>query len=398
MQTDALVVGAGPAGLMAAEALADAGRRVLVLDQKPSPARKFLMAGKSGLNLTKDEPQEAFQSHYDSDWLAPMLRAFGPEQVQDWARGLGQEVFTGSTGRVFPKVMKASPLLRNWLSRLADKGVELRTRHRWTGWDGDGFAFDTPGGALKLHPTVAVLACGGGSWARLGSDGAWTGWLEATPFLPSNTGLNINWSEHMTPHFGAPIKSVNWIAWNGSVRRPSVVAASRGEAILSERGLEGGGIYPLIPALRSGAQLALDLFPDIPADRLAARLPKDPKRGLSKILRNTLRLSPAKHALAMENIKSRDRFVVINLSPNGIAQFVKSVPIRFDGLRPIDEAISTAGGLRQSGLSETLMLKDRPGVFACGEMLDWDAPTGGYLITACLATGLYAGQQAANWS
>ncbi|MCM2561768.1 TIGR03862 family flavoprotein [Lutimaribacter sp. EGI FJ00015] len=385
--TDALVIGAGPAGLMAAEALARAGRTVTVAEAMPSPARKFLMAGKSGLNLTKDEPFDSFLAAYAdaAPGLRPMLEQFGPTEVQAWARGLGQELFTGSSGRVFPTVMKASPLLRAWLARLGDMDVTLNRRWRWTGWDGTAVTFDTPDGPRTLAPAVTVLACGGASWARLGSDGAWADWTPGTaPFQPANAALSVPWSAHMRPHFGQPLKAVAWRAGN---------TTSRGEAVISARGIEGGGLYHLTPALRAGATLTLDMVPDIDAETLARRLPKNPRKArLSHWLKNTLRLPAAKSALVFEMTGGAGQLPMARWP-----EMLKSLAIANTALRPLDEAISTAGGLRFDALDQGLMVKSRPGTFAAGEMLDWEAPTGGYLITACLATGLWAGRHAARF-
>jgi len=385
LQVDSLVIGAGPAGLMAAEALARAGRRVTVAEAKPSPARKFLMAGKSGLNLTRDEAPAAFLSHYGdaAPHLAPMLAEFGPSEAQDWARGLGQDLFTGSTGRVFPVAMKASPLLRAWLARLADMGVTLHTRWRWTGWSQGGCRIETPGGTAVLHPRVTVIACGGASWARLGSDGAWAEWIgvETAPFAPSNAALRVEWSGHMTRHFGQPLKNIALTAGN---------ITSRGEVTLSAKGIEGGGIYPLTPALRQGAPLCIDLLPDLGAQTIRQRIARPRgKASLSNHLRKTLKLDPAKIALLMECARPL---------PDDLAPLLKALPIPHQGPRPMDEAISTAGGVTFAALDDALMLRARPGTFIAGEMLDWEAPTGGYLLTACMATGLWAGRHAAQWA
>lgn len=384
--TDALVIGAGPAGLMAAQELAGAGHRVLVAEAKPSVARKLLMAGKSGLNLTRDEPFDRFLAAYGSDaaTLEPMLAAFGPEQVQNWAIGLEQSLFSGTTGRVFPTVMKASPLLRAWLTRLTDQGVGIRTRWRWRGWDGDAVLFDTPDGMQQLTPSRTVLACGGASWARLGSDGAWVSHLpgdQTTPFKPANMGFVIDWSAHMHRHFGAPVKGVALRA--GGSR-------SRGEFVISETGIEGGGIYAVSRAMRDGAPLTLDLMPDTTAEQVRARLSRPRgKASLTNHLRKTLKLDPVKIALLMECARPL---------PDDLTPLIKSLPIRHQGPRPLDQAISTAGGLRFDALDDTLMLRTRPGTFAAGEMLEWEAPTGGYLLTACLATGRWAGRHAAAWT
>jgi uncharacterized flavoprotein (TIGR03862 family) len=381
--TDALVIGAGPAGLMAAEVLADAGHAVTVAEAMPTPGRKFLMAGKSGLNLTKDENPAVFRGAYGPrpPALEAALRAFGPGQVQDWARALGQPVFTGSTGRVFPQAMKASPLLRAWLARLADKGASLRTRWRWLGWDGAQARFATPDGEQRVTPAVTVLAFGGASWARLGSDGAWATHLpgQVAPFQPSNVGLRIDWSAHMAPFYGQPVKNIALTAGPHT---------SRGEAVITPAGLEGGGVYTIIPGVRAGHPVALNLFPDQTLgavhDRWAA-LPV--KESLPNRLRR-MGLTGARAALMLEWHRP--------IPSGGGAVFVcGGIPHR--GLMSMDQAISTAGGLRFDAL-EGFMLRDRPGVFAAGEMLDWDAPTGGYLLTACLATGLAAGQQAAAWA
>ncbi len=389
--TEALVIGGGPAGLMAAEELARAGLSVLVAEAKPSLGRKFLMAGKSGLNLTKDEDTRAFHAAYSeaAGTLAPMLLAFGPEAVQDWARGLGQTLFTGSTGRVFPTVMKASPLLRAWLGRLNALGVQTRTRWRWTGWQGDAALFDTPEGPVSVTPKATVMALGGASWARLGSDGVWAPVLSRAgvtlvPFQPANAGLSIAWSGHIAPHFGAPLKNIGLSAGGQMIR---------GEALISARGLEGGGIYTISRAVREGHALALDLLPDLSADQIDARLSRPRgKVSLPNHLRKALGLEPAKRALLQEFGRP------LPTAPEALADLIKALPVTHAGLRPMDEAISTAGGVPFSELTSDLMLRARPSVFCAGEMLDWEAPTGGYLLTACFATGRWAGQAAARYA
>lgn len=379
MKIDALVVGAGPAGLMAAEELGRAGARVLVAERMPSPARKLLMAGKSGLNLTKDEDPALIAAAYGAGAgpLPGIVAEFGTTEIRAWAEGLGQPLFTGSTGRVFPVAMKASPLLRAWLARLDSYGVQLRTRWHWTG---DGF--DTPDGPVQVHARATVLALGGASWRRLGSDGAWAPRLMAdglpvAPFQPANAGLSVAWSDHMSLHFGAPVKNVSLLAGGKEVR---------GEFVIARTGLEGGGVYAVSRAVREGAPLSLDLKPDLTEAEIHARLTRA-KGSLGNRLRK-LGLDPAQRALLMEFARPL---------PDDLAPLIKRLPVQHAGLRPLDEAISTAGGLMWDALDADLMLRTRPGTFACGEMLDWEAPTGGYLLTACLATGRHAGQAAVRF-
>ena len=373
MRSTVLVVGAGPAGLMAAEAASETGAPVIVADRMPSPARKMLMAGKSGLNVSKREDPAAFRAAFGAAPLGSVLDAFGPDDVTAWMEGLGQDWFAGSTGRVFPTAMKASPLLRAWLARLAARGVGMRTRWRWTGWDGDALRFDTPEGLRTVRPAAVVLAVGGASWRRLGSDGAWAAFgLPVRPFAPANVGLDVPWSPHMAKHFGAAVKNAGLVV-DGAVHR--------GEVAVTATGLEGGGLYPLSPRLREGAPLWLDMKPDLSEEAVAARLAARGKASVSNHLRKALRLSPVQVALVHEL---------------GGPSRLKRLPVPYAGTRPLDEAISVAGGLRWDAL-EGLMLRDRPGVFAAGEMLDWEAPTGGYLLTACLSTGRAAGLQAARW-
>lgn len=386
----AVVIGAGPAGLMAAEVLAQAGLRVTLCEAKPSVGRKFLMAGKSGLNLTNDAAFTPFMEIFAEarSPLTEMIKGFDAEAVQHWARGLGQEVFTGSTGRVFPKAMKASPLLRAWLGRLADLNLQINTRWHWAGWQVDALLFQTPDGPQRITPDVTVLALGGASWARLGATGAWAetfndAGLKTAPFAAANAGVAVEWSPHMAKHFGAPIKGV---AWNSG---PYV---SRGEAMVSTSGFEGGGIYSVSRGVREGHPLYVDLLPHLSVADITTRLAKPRgKASLSNHLRKVLKLTPVQIALLQEMARPL---------PDGLralARILKALPIHHAGLRPMDEAISTAGGVPFAALDDGLMLRDRPGVFVAGEMLDWEAPTGGYLISACLATGRWAGQHAAHW-
>lgn len=387
----ALVIGGGPAGLMAADALLSAGVPVVLAEAKPSVGRKLLMAGKSGLNLTKMEDRADFRAAYTeaAPELAKMLDVFGPEEVQTWAEGLGQPTFTGSSGRLFPTAMKASPLLRAWLARLDGMGLDRRTRWQWLGWAEDGgLRFDTPEGPVVQHPAVSVLALGGASWARLGSDGLWADHFRAeglpvAPFAASNAGVLVDWSPHMVKHFGAPLKNVTFRA--GPME-------NRGEAVISARGLEGGGIYPLTPALRAGYDLTVDLLPDVSMGVLVERLSRPRgKQSRANAIRKVLRLPLAAQALLMEFARPLPE------EPAVLAAMIKDLPLRHAGLRPMDEAISTAGGVPFAALDSGLMLRDKPGCFCAGEMLGWEAPTGGYLMTACLATGLWAGRHAATW-
>ncbi|WCR10967.1 TIGR03862 family flavoprotein [Paracoccus stylophorae] len=393
---DALVIGAGPAGLMAAEMLSDASHRVVVAEAMPTPARKFLMAGKSGLNLTRAQPAADFARHFgggSGGCLPPHPRGyfdakdgtFGPEAVMAWARGLGIELFTGSTGRVFPVGMKASPLLRAWLARLRANGVDLRTRWRWRGVAG-GFEFDTPAGPRILSPRATVLALGGASWPRLGSDAGWVPMLRAAgvsvaDFRPANMGFRVRWSPQMARHFGAAVKNTAIVA--GS-------ATGRGEWIVSRAGIEGGGIYEVAAAIRDGAAAQIDLAPDLDVRALTRRLEAVPDRlSVGNRLRRVLR-DPVKVALLLEWGRPWPDTAA------GWAARMKALPMRHDGPMGLERAISSAGGIEWSAVMPDLELRALPGVFAAGEMLDWEAPTGGYLLTACLATGRLAGLAASR--
>lgn len=384
------MIGGGPAGLMAAEVLSGAGLHVTLAEAKPSIGRKLLMAGKSGLNLTKAEAREPFRAAYAeaTPWLAPMLDAFGPEEVMAWAEGLGQPLFTGSSGRVFPVAMKASPLLRAWLARLDAAGVKAHVRWRWTGWDGAAALFDTPEAVRRVTADVTILALGGASWARLGADGLWApvvaeDGVQVAPFAPANAAACVDWSAHMAPLTGQPVKGVAWRAG---------AHVSRGEAILGRHGLEGGGIYAVSRGLREGAPLLVDLAPDLDAQALEQRLARPRgKASWANHLRKVLKLDPVKRALLMECARPLPQ------DPKALAGVIKALKVPVASLRPMDEAISTAGGITRAALDDHLMLRARPGTFAAGEMLDWEAPTGGYLLTGCLATGRWAAQGALDW-
>ena len=388
---DVLVVGAGPAGLMAAEQAAQAGMRVAVAEAMPSPARKFLMAGKSGLNLTKAEKPEAFLQYFDAiSSLKPILSEFGPDEVIGFAEGLGQEVFTGSTGRVFPTRMKASPLLRAWLARLDALGVVLLRRHRWVGplTPHTQHLFETPKGKVPLTAGALILALGGASWVRLGSDGAWqravaAAGLPIAPMQASNVGMQRAWSAHMQPFFGQPVKNVELTVAG---------QRSRGEFVITQSGVEGGAIYALGRMLRQTPLVQIDFAPQLSVQVLRAMISnRKPKDSLANFLRKSVKLDATKRALLFELTRPMPR------DTEGLVTAIKAAPLTLAGSRPIDEAISTAGGLSWEALTAELMLKDVPGVFCAGEMLDWDAPTGGYLITACLATGRWAGRAAADY-
>ena len=380
----ALVIGAGPAGLMAAEELTRAGHPVVIAEAMPTPGRKFLMAGKSGLNLTKAEAAGPFFSRFSGPEAPDFGQfGFGPDQAVSWAEGLGQPMFTGSTGRVFPTGMKASPLLRAWLSRLRDAGAQMRTRWLWTGL-GDGFHFATPEGETVLQPDVTVLALGGASWPGLGSDAAWVPMLrqagvDCAPFRPANMGFRVMWSAPMQKVIGQAVKGVAIHAGG---------AVSRGEWVISAQGIEGGGIYELAAAIRDGASATVDLVPDVDHAALAARFAR-PKGKLS--LGNWLRRvlgDPVKVALLLEWGQPLPQ------DPAGWAARAKALPLQQDGPMELGRAISSAGGIRWSAVTPDLELRAVPNVFVAGEMLDWEAPTGGYLLTGCLALGRHAGRAA----
>lgn len=396
------VVGAGPAGLFAAECLAGAGCAVTVFDRMPSPARKLLIAGRGGLNLTHSEPLEAFLPRYGTarDWLEPAIRAFPPEALRRWCEDLGQPTFTGSSGRVFPTAFKAAPLLRAWLRRLDALGVRLRPRHRWTGWDGQGRLLFEPEGtaAFAWRADAVLLALGGASWPRLGSDAAWVPVLReagiaVSPLRPANAGFTLDWSPLFRERAaGEPLKRVALHFEGRTVR---------GEAVVTAEGLEGGVFYALSAPLREAiarrgeAVPQLDLRPDLPAEEVLRRL-SAPRRGqsLSNFLRKTLALSP----VAIGLLREVARGAPDSLSdPGRLASLVKALPLRLTGIRPIERAISSAGGIAREEVEEGFMLRRRPGVFVAGEMLDWEAPTGGYLLQACFSTGRAAAEGMLQW-
>lgn len=384
------IVGAGPAGLIAAEVLATAGHRVTVYDRMASPARKFLMAGRGGLNLTHSEPLETFLSRYQDETGAVRraVEAFPPSVLIDWANSLGIETFVGSSGRVFPKALKASPLLRGWLKRLDTLGVALKPRHTWRGFsEGGGIVFETPdSNDVTVHPDAAILALGGASWPKLGSDGGWVTPLRdagvaMTALQPSNCGVIIPWSPYMAKLDGAPLKTLA-ITCGKTTRR--------GEAVITRTGLEGGAIYALSRDIREAlakgpATITLDLRADMPLDRLQGRIADaaTAKATTTTILRKGAGLSPGAAAVVREPGP-------LPREPDALANRIKKVPLQVTGLAGIERAISTAGGVSQRAINRTFMLTARPGVFAAGEMLDWDAPTGGYLLQACFATGVAA--------
>jgi uncharacterized flavoprotein (TIGR03862 family) len=393
------VIGGGPAGLMAAEALAAGGVQVDVFDAMPSLGRKFLMAGKGGMNITHSEPLERFLARYGArrENLAPLLTAFGPDALRAWIQGLGIDTFVGSSGRVFPTEMKAAPLLRAWLHRLRGAGVRFHVRHRWLGWDAAGaLRFATAEGERTVQAAAVVLALGGGSWARLGSDGAWVPLLrqrgvDVAPLLPANCGFDVAWSEHFRSRYaGEPVKPV--VASFAGQRR-------QGELTVTEYGVEGGMIYALSAALRDAialqgqALLHLDLVPGRDLPQLVEALSRPRGRdSLAKHLHRCAGISGVKAGLLREFAAAEDL-----ASPARLAAALKSLPVPLTAPRPLDEAISSAGGVRFEALDERLMLHELPGVFCAGEMLDWEAPTGGYLLTACFASGLAAGKGALAW-
>ena len=402
-QATIAIIGAGPAGLMAAEVLAEGGAAVTVYDAMPSVARKFLMAGRGGLNLTQSEGLDTFLSRYReaASWLEPAIRAFPPQQLRDWCEALGQPTFVGSSGRVFPVAMKASPLLRAWLRRLTTQGVRFELRHRWSGWDGEGrLMFETPTGPRTISAKATVLALGGASWPRLGSDAGWVPILAAkrvaiAPLRPANCGFTVAWSDIFRGRFeGQPLKGIALSFGERSVR---------GEAIVTRDGIEGGAIYALSAELREAialhgaAILQVALRPDLtPADLITRLSAPRGKQSFSNVLRKAVQLSPPAIGLLQEATKA-EGLSLSSLPPDRLATLINAVPLKLTGTAGLARAISSAGGIARDELDPDFMLKRLPGVFAAGEMLDWEAPTGGYLLQASFATGVAAGKGVMRW-
>ena len=396
----AAIVGGGPAGLIAAEVLARAGVAITVYDQMPSLGRKFLMAGRGGLNLTHSEELPLFLARYGD--IHPLLRRaieeFPPSAMRAWSDGLGQATFVGSSGRIFPETLKTSPLLRTWLLRLGNLGVKTKLRHRWEGFDGDGnLRFVADGKEVSVVPDVIVLALGGASWAKLGSDGRWADILAAqkiaiAPLQPTNCGFSAAWSDVLRGFEGTPLKRISLTFGERSVR---------GEAMITRDGLEGGAVYALSSPIRDAiaehgeATVTIDLLPDVTLAKLDERLSAARgKQSLSNFLRKATHLSPAALSLVREGALAKG-VTLAALNGKGIAALIKAVPVKLTGVAPLATAISTAGGIRFAELDERFMLKRYPGIFVAGEMLDWEAPTGGYLLQATFATGVAAAKGAA---
>lgn len=392
------IIGGGPAGLAAAEVLSLSGHAVTVYDAMPTFGRKFLLAGKSGLNITHSEDYSRFVTRFGaaSGRLRPALDAFTPDDIRNWAAGLGTETFIGSSGRVFPRVMKASPLLRAWLGRLERQGVTLLTRHRWVGFSDDGHIFETPEGRQIVQSDATLLALGGASWPRLGSDAAWVprlaeGGVETAPLLPANCGFDVAWSEFFRERFaGEPVKSVT---------ATSEAGTHPGEFVITRNGIEGSFVYAHAAGLRDRllsdgkASLVLDLAPGRSAERLTRDLARqDGKTSFSNRLRKAAGIAGVKAALLRECTDEADRG-----DARRFAERIKALSVPLLGTRPIAEAISSAGGIRWDGIDSNYMLTALPGIFAAGEMIDWEAPTGGYLLTACLATGRAAARGMEAW-
>lgn len=397
------IIGGGPAGLMAAETLSLAGIHVDLYDAMPTVGRKFLMAGKGGMNITHSEASTPFLSRYGTRQahIAPLLNVMEPQALRQWIHALGINTFVGSSGRVFPTDMKAAPLLRAWLHRLREAGVNFHMRHRWIGWDNRKLKFSAPNGEVTYEADAVVFALGGGSWARLGSDGAWVKLfnqhgIAVSALKPANCGFNTNWSEHFTSRYaGSPLKTiaVSTIDEHGQHHRKP------GECMVTAHGIEGSLIYALSANIRNTidnygeATIYLDLLPDRPLEQVLADV-SHPRgsRSLSSHLQSRLGIKGIKAGILRELVSAEDY-----TNPVKLGNAIKSLPLKLTSARPIDEAISSAGGVDFECLNEQLMIKALPGVFCAGEMLDWEAPTGGYLLTACFASGRSAGLGVIDW-
>ncbi|NVJ68851.1 MAG: TIGR03862 family flavoprotein [Alphaproteobacteria bacterium] len=396
---DVAIIGGGPAGLMAAEDLIDAGIKPTIYDAMPTPARKFLMAGKSGLNLSHSEPIQKFLKRYGAqeDRLGDAVRQFNSWAIRDWAQGLGSETFVGSSGRIFPNSFKASPLLRAWLARLHEGDAELHTLHRWAGWANDGaLIFETADETVHVHAKATILALGGVSWPKLGSDGSWLPFLQArgirvVPFRPANCGFNVDWSDHFKTRFqGEPVKNTILTFGGDTVK---------GDFVVTKNGVEGSAIYALSAPIRDSIEqegpvaLTLDLTPDRTQEQLAAALARPRgKKSMATHIKKATGLSGVKTGLLHEFL-TKEEFT----NPGTLASRIKALPIILQSPRPIEEAISVAGGIAFDELDDHLMLKTMPSVFCAGEMIDWEAPTGGYLLTACFAQGKQAAEGVVAW-
>jgi len=387
---------------MAADAVSAAGHRVTIYERMPTAGRKLLMAGRGGLNLTHSEPLSPFIARYGraAERMRAPIESFDPQAARAWSETLGQQTFVGSSGRVFPKSMKASPLLRAWLQRLAERGIELKVRHRWLGWRDGQLVFSAPGGEVMAEADAVVLALGGASWPSLGTDGSWASLLreagiDVATLRPSNCGFRVSWSDHFKQRFeGHPLKRI-------ALTHADVTA--RGEVVLTSSGIEGGAVYAISAALRDDleraghAQVTLDLRPDIPEQALAALLARPRgKQSMSQFLRKAAKLSAEAIGLLQENAHAAQTSLG-TLTAGELAALIKGLRLSIEATAPIDKAISSAGGISWQELDSHFMLLKRPGIFAAGEMLDWEAPTGGYLLQGCLATGAAAGHGAVAW-
>ncbi len=386
------IIGGGPSGLMAAEIIAAAGHQVTIYDAMPTMGRKFLLAGRGGLNLTHSEPLEKFITRYfeASNWLSPYIKNFDPQKLRQWCEDLGEETFIGSSGRVFPRSMKASPLLRAWFKKLENLGVQFRPRHLWQGFDGEYLLFrDVEQNIIKVKPDATLLALGGASWPHLGSNGSWVNILtkygvEVSTLRPSNCGFVCNWSDYLATKFaGTPLKSI-------AIRHQNIV--HKGEMVLTKKGIEGNAVYALSASLREAikkhgkATLFIDLRPEMDSAQLAKKLKTRGKESLSNYLRKA-GFPAVASALLNELVSSQE---LAKATPEILANYLKNLPITVIATTGIDRAISTAGGISRNSLDDNLMLKNKAGVFVAGEMIDWEAPTGGYLLQGCFSTGVAA--------